>query len=488
MATAFPGQVSAIQVGSFFVGQYYHILQQQPNLVYQFYNDASTVMRVDDGDLELEETNVCLFLLSTAEQIHSLIMSLKFTGIEIKTAHSLNSWNGGVLLMVCGFVQTGAYNARRNFVQTFFLAPQEKGYFVLNDIFHFLDEEHLHQHTPAILAPNNYEKNSNMSSSVPEAGLLINCFEPKNLQVPKTLKVSDYMLGGEIQSKEYVAPVQAGEADIIDNYSIIDSQHQVGEPEDRVDDTPAEDPVLSFPNAMNVVQDPSPASAAEHLRISKHQPGNSALQRASLSKPTVVASEWHHTPQATPQQAHPSLSTGPEKSSPEIVDEAITPEGEEKSVYVGNLPSSVSAFDLENEFKNFGRLKPDGVAVRSRKDSGGHYAFVEFEDAAAVQNALKASPIQLNGWQIYVEERRPNSGISRGRRGRGRGGYQSGAPRGRFGARSLARKSGADNSDRDYIGRPRGNGFHQRGPRQERGILGSQDMRNGQQQSSVAAA
>lgn len=41
--------------------------------------------------------------------------------------------------------------------------------------------------------------------------------------------------------------------------------------------------------------------------------------------------------------------------------------GEEKSVYVGNLPSSVSASDLEYEFKNFGRLKPDGVTVRSRK-------------------------------------------------------------------------------------------------------------------------
>ncbi|XP_008796383.1 nuclear transport factor 2 isoform X2 [Phoenix dactylifera] len=472
MAAAFPGQVSAIQVGSFFVGQYYHILQQQPNLVYQFYNDASTVMRVDGDRTETATTMM---------QIHSLIMSLNFTGIEIKTAHSLNSWNGGVLLMVSGFVQTGAYNARREFVQTFFLAPQEKGYFVLNDIFHFLDEEQLHQHPSAILAHNNYENNSNMSSSVPEA-------------------VSDYILGGEIQSKEYVAPVQAGETDIVDNYSIIDSQHQVGEPDDRVDDTPAEDPVISFSNAINIVQDPSPAPAVEHvgeprkhtyasiLRISKHQPSNSASHRASLGKPALVASEWLQAPQATPQESYPSLLTVPEKSSAEMVDEAITPEGEEKSVYVGNLPSSVSASDLENEFKNFGRLKPDGVAVRSRKDSGGHYAFVEFEDAAAVQNALKASPIQLNGRQIYVEERRPNSGISRGRRGRGRGGYQSGVPRGRFGGRSLGRKGGAENNDRDYIGRPRGNGFHQRGPRQERGILGSQDTRNGQQHSSVAAA
>lgn len=77
------------------------------------------------------------------------------------------------------------------------------------------------------------------------------------------LAVSDYMLGREIQSKEYVTPVQSGETDIVDNYSLIDSQHQVGEPDDQVDETPAEDPVLSFPKAMNIVQDPSPASAAE---------------------------------------------------------------------------------------------------------------------------------------------------------------------------------------------------------------------------------
>ncbi|XP_010940714.1 nuclear transport factor 2 [Elaeis guineensis] len=474
MADAFPGQVSAVQVGTFFVGQYYHILQQQPNLVYQFYNDASTVMRVDGDRTETATTMM---------QIHSLIMSLNFTEIEIKTAHSLNSWNGGVLVMVSGLVQTRDYNARRKFVQTFFLAPQEKGYFVLDDIFHYLDEEQLHQHPATILGHNNHENNLNMPGSVPEA-------------------VSDYMLGGEIQNTEYVASVQAGETDTVDNYSIIEPQHQVCEPDDRIDDTSPKEPIISFPNAINIVQDPSPAPAEEHvgeprkqtyasiLRIVKGQPSNPASQRPSLSKTTMVASDRHQAPQSTSQQSYHSLSAVPEKSSSEMVDEVITPEdeGEEKSVYVGNLPSSVSAYDLENEFRNFGRLKPDGVTVRSRKDSGGYYAFVEFEDAAAVQNALKASPIHLNGRQIYVEERKPNSGMFRGRRGRGRGGYQSDAPRGRFGGRSFGRNGGADSNDRDYSGRPRGNGFHQRGPRQGRGILGSQVTRNGQHHSSEAAA
>ena len=40
---------------------------------------------------------------------------------------------------------------------------------------------------------------------------------------------------------------------------------------------------------------------------------------------------------------------------------------ESKSVYVGNVPSNVTEADLENEFKKFGQLIPEGVAIRSRK-------------------------------------------------------------------------------------------------------------------------
>lgn len=41
--------------------------------------------------------------------------------------------------------------------------------------------------------------------------------------------------------------------------------------------------------------------------------------------------------------------------------------GEVKSVYVRNLPPAVSASEIEEEFKKFGRLKPDAVAIRNRK-------------------------------------------------------------------------------------------------------------------------
>lgn len=46
--------------------------------------------------------------------------------------------------MVSGVVKIKDVNMRRKFVQSFFLAPQEKGYFVLNDIFQFVDDDVVH--------------------------------------------------------------------------------------------------------------------------------------------------------------------------------------------------------------------------------------------------------------------------------------------------------------------------------------------------------
>lgn len=105
------------------------------------------------------------------QHIHALIMSLNYSGIEIKTAHSLESWNGGVLVMVSGSVHIKNYNGRRKFVQTFFLAPQEKGYFILNDIFHFVDDEQIVQHPVTYLTHNNLDHKLNASIATREQGM-----------------------------------------------------------------------------------------------------------------------------------------------------------------------------------------------------------------------------------------------------------------------------------------------------------------------------
>ncbi|MQL81320.1 hypothetical protein Taro_013794 [Colocasia esculenta] len=368
MASGYLAPVSAVQVGSYFVGQYYQVLQQRPSLVHQFYTDLSTLVHIDGSTSETA---------SGMLQIHNLIMSLKFSGIEIKTAHSLESWSGGVLVMVSGSVQTKEFSGCRRFVQTFFLAPQEKGYFVLNDIFHLRDEEQFDLPQAPMSVHNNFDPPVNTVVSVPET-------------------VSDYVNGREMQSNDFGVPAAVEEAEVTEKYSVPEPEQHIEADDGDEEEISAEETVASFPSGSNLQDQPPPVEEpigeqpkhtyASILRAAKGQSGHVVASQPTIVKNVSVASELLSAPQATSHQSH----SGPEKSS-SWAEDVMTPEdeGEVKSVYVRNLPSSASVSDLEWEFKNFGRIRPDGVLIKSRKEAGVYYAFVEFEDIAGVQNALK---------------------------------------------------------------------------------------------------
>ncbi|XP_017415645.1 nuclear transport factor 2 isoform X1 [Vigna angularis] len=470
MATPFPIPVTAAQVGTYFVGQYYQVLQSQPEFVHQFYSDASTMLRVDGNT---RETAAAML------QIHAVIMSLSYTGIEIKTAHSLESWSGGVLVMVSGSVQIKDYNQRRKFMQTFFLAPQEKGFFVLNDIFHFVEEDQVHQQQAVLLPQSNHDSQLNTSSAINKS-------------------VSNYLLGGDIQARDYVATNEVKENGVVDNYGFSEKRLQRGPDSEHIrEDTAVEESNGSLQSSVTAVQDHVPASPdqpagepqkhtyASILRVAKGQSTPSVASQSSHKN--VSPSEWDQAPQSSIQQLPTTASTNAfERSETDAVEELPVTEDEGyyeiKSVYVRNLSPTVSPSEIEEEFKNFGRIRPDGVVIRSRKDVGVCYAFVEFEDMTGVHNAVKTGSVQIAGRQVYIEERRPNSNIpSRGgRRGRGRGSYQSDAPRGRFNSRSFGRGNGQDGGDREYS-KSKGNGFYRPNPRQERGNSGHHHVpRNGQ--------
>ncbi|KAK2978151.1 hypothetical protein RJ640_029145 [Escallonia rubra] len=432
MASSYPAPVSALQVGSYFVQQYYQVLQQQPDYVHQFYTETSTMIRID-GESSQTATAVL--------QTHTLIMSLHYTGIEIKTINSLESWSGGILVVVSGTVKSKDFNGWRNFVETFLLAPQEKGYFVLNDIFHFVSEEVVQQHQTPTLGENRVNYEPTVSSPLPDS------------------PVHNYSL--EAEASEHLNSVHIEGDDQVDEYEHVNQydhaneyayQEQQEEEEYLVNDyveeeAPSADPSTMLQSTVEAEQEPLPAVEepieepqkftyasivlvhAVHdgrfgscfavqvrdigiifqLRASKGKSAPSVATKSFVSKSIPPASEWHQPPQPTVQPSNPALSYLPD-SSLEVSEEALSQrEGESKSVYVRNLPSTVSTLDILQEFKNFGTIKHDGVFLRNRKDIGVCYAFVEFEDVESVQNAIKASPIQLVGRQVYIEERRANS-------------------------------------------------------------------------------
>jgi hypothetical protein len=74
------------------------------------------------------------------QEIDKKIQSLKYTSfrVEVLSADAQPSYNNGVMVVVTGCL-TGTDNIKRKFAQSFFLAPQDKGFYVLNDVFRYVD-------------------------------------------------------------------------------------------------------------------------------------------------------------------------------------------------------------------------------------------------------------------------------------------------------------------------------------------------------------
>lgn len=102
------------------------------------------------------------------QAINEKILSLNYEDYtaEIKTADAQESYEKGVIVLVTGCL-TGKDNVRRKFSQTFFLAPQDKGYYVLNDVFRYIEENDTLQLNSASV---NVTNENAEAVPVPEAG------------------------------------------------------------------------------------------------------------------------------------------------------------------------------------------------------------------------------------------------------------------------------------------------------------------------------
>ncbi|KAI7750139.1 hypothetical protein M8C21_008167 [Ambrosia artemisiifolia] len=134
MASSFSSSsLSVSAIGSDYVHLYYKMLQHHPELAHQFYTSSSTIIRVDGESIQTA---------TDISPIQKLVESLHLSGIEIKTINSVDSGNGGIVVVVSGSVKSDRFSGWRKFVQTLTLAffPTAT---VQNDIFHYVSEEDL---------------------------------------------------------------------------------------------------------------------------------------------------------------------------------------------------------------------------------------------------------------------------------------------------------------------------------------------------------
>jgi len=123
----------AERVANEFTRLYYHILNDNPEYLHQFYAPSSAVTvseTQDDGSNLNAKAN-------SLEVIKGLTLQL-FGGVRVSLTNMTvqSSIRGGIQIMVSGVMHQKHCDEERLFTQALFLAKQDQGYFVLNDTVH----------------------------------------------------------------------------------------------------------------------------------------------------------------------------------------------------------------------------------------------------------------------------------------------------------------------------------------------------------------
>ncbi|KAL2329868.1 hypothetical protein Fmac_017449 [Flemingia macrophylla] len=437
-----PTTPSAHVVGNAFVEQYYHILHHSPDLVYRFYQDSSVISRPD--------ANGVMTSVTTMKGINEKILSLNFKEFkaEIKTADAQKSYKEGVTVLVTGCL-TGKDNMRRKFAQSFFLAPQDNGYFVLNDVFRYV-EDHETSELPPVTADGNAAAVTVTPEPEPIHVADSSASDPTNSNVSK----------GQVAAEDAYEPPNHHERQIlVENDDNVEPHFESnGNDESQATElaSSAQDdaPKKSYASIVKVQKGSSgPTKVYVATNIVKSGPNKTEIQ---VTEPVESAD--------VPDAALDSVN------DPESSDAHEEVEGH--SIYIRNLPLNVTVAQLEVEFNKFGPIKPEGIQVRSNKQQGYCFGFVEFLSLNSMNSAIQASPIPVGGRQAVVEIKRTTtrvgSGISSTGRPRippGRSGLRSESFRGRGnygGSRGYGRNEYGSRGD--FFGRGRGHGeggYHQ---------------------------
>nr|ACU19575.1 unknown [Glycine max] len=452
-----PTTPSAQVVGNAFVEQYYHILHHSPDLVYRFYQDSSVISRPDSSGVMTSVT--------TMKGINEKILSLNFKEFkaEIKTADAQKSYKEGVTVLVTGCL-TGKDNLRRKFAQSFFLAPQDNGYFVLNDVFRYVED-----HEPSELPPVTGDGDAAAVTVTPEP-------EPSHFADSSAPDpTNSHVNKGQTVAENAYEPSNHHERQIpVENVDNVEPHFQ----SNGNDDSQATELASSAQEKKSyasIVKVQKEGSVATKVYV----PTNTLKSGPNKTENKVVESV---------ESTEVSEAALDSVNNPESSDAHEEVEGH--SIYIRNLPLNVTAAQLELEFKKFGPIKPGGIQVRNNKQQGYCFGFVEFLSLNSMNSAIQASPVPIGGRQAVVEIKRTTtrvgSGINSTGRPRippGRGGLRNDSFRGRGnygGGRGYGRNDYVSRGE--FFGRGHGHG-HGEGYHQGRGRGGRS---SGQKQNAVS--
>ena len=304
------------------------------------------------------------------------------------------------MVMVTGAITDGGVD-RRAFTQTFVLAPQEGGYYVLNDLVRFLG--------------NNEGADVVAVAADTAVSAPVKAPEPPVTAPPAPTRPTGAVSLEELEARMNAAAPNvharaAAAADVVKEAAeaaaaaevVKEAAAAIVEPE-----TDAKEPEGPTTYASIAAKMRAAAAAKAPNAVSKAKP-------AAPAKAPIASS-------ADPAPAH---KTTHEK----LTHDPVT------AVFVRNIPQSADEASIEAAFAKIGPIAtvtirtakraPDasGDAATASDKPAGRYAFVQFERAESAQAAIEAV-IEMDGRALSVEEKRETSG---GHRNQGQGGGANG--------------------------------------------------------------
>ncbi|CAI6335743.1 unnamed protein product [Periconia digitata] len=464
-------QIPKDEVGWYFVEQYYTTLSKTPDKLYLFYNKRSQFV----SGTEEDKVNVCV----GQKAINDRIKELDFhdTKVRVTNVDSQGS-DANIVIQVIGEISNRGQPHKR-FVQTFILAEQTNGYFVLNDIFRYLaedleEEEELQQEpstsvagaqesAPADVAPEEVSS-AQITSNEENLAKVDDKLDEAVKEEPVSEEAAPATNG--TPATEATEAAQSEETPAATEEPIVEpevpAKEEVAEPEKPKE--PAPTPAAA-PKAAPVATPSAPPKPAAprtwaSLAASAHKVAMPAVPSSSQQAPSqakAAATPAPSQPSAVPAQVSaPAREASPANSQGEAagwqsvghkkeqsrVQNQVASDADQKRAYIKNVYSQVEEGALKSAMSKFGEVEYLDIS------RGKNCAFVDFKTPAGFQAAVNANPHTVNGIEIKVEERRtrppqpffPRGGAPRGRGSMGgsqrgnnfqRGGGRGGSVRGR---------------------------------------------------------
>ncbi|KAJ6072475.1 hypothetical protein N7467_010560 [Penicillium canescens] len=456
-------EISKDEVGWYFVEQYYTTMSRNPDKLHLFYSRRSQLV----FGTEAESVPVTVGTKAINDKIKQLdFQECKVRVLNVDSQASFDN----ILVSVIGEISNKSEPSRK-FVQTFVLAEQPNGYYVLNDIFRYMvdEEEEIAAEPPTPVAPAT-ETPKAVEAPVEETQVTDEVAATKVDQ-----KLEEAEANGEVEQPGEPAPQTNGTPAVEETPAPAPAP--AVEAEVVNDEKPATPEPSPIPEEKEVPEkDTAPTPAVPKtwasIALAGKGPAKAAAAAAAAAAPAAPAAPKATAPAAQAPAAQPAAaSPAPEAARPQETgstdagwqtaghDHKKTQPraGEEQTTlaYIKNVNEKVDASLLKQTLARFGKLKYFDVSRPK------NCAFVEFEQASGYAAAVAANPHQIGSEQILVEERRPRGnafggngfpagrGSGRGRGDRagsqGRGGFQRDgrggfAPRGRGGSGNVAAK------------------------------------------------